>query len=216
MEGIAAKAGVSKQTIYKWWSTKSALVMEAYAGSFGEFTPAPDSGDFATDLREFTRRSLRTLARPHMLGALTGLLAEAQFDENVRQDMRERPGGAPGALARALQPGPGPRPSRAPRRRRADARLPVRPHLDAHAVSARPARPSFRRRDRRPRAERGAHDERTDSATATWSRSSADTSHVLNECVVARAVMRVGKPVSSTCRAAAAACSVQVENREMV
>ncbi len=90
IEGIAAKAGVSKQTVYKWWPTKSALVMEAYAGSFGEFTPAPDSGDFAADVREFTRRSLRTLSRPSMLRALTGLLAEAQLDEDVRRDMRER------------------------------------------------------------------------------------------------------------------------------
>lgn len=90
IEGIAAKAGVSKQTVYKWWPTKSALVMEAYAGSFGEFTPAPDSGDFAADLREFTRRSLRTLSRPSMLRPLTGLLAEAQFDDDVRRDMRER------------------------------------------------------------------------------------------------------------------------------
>jgi AcrR family transcriptional regulator len=90
IEAIATKAQVSKQTVYKWWPTKSALVMEAYAGSFGEFTPSPDTGDFAADLREFTRRSLRTLNRPSMMRPLTGLLAEAQFDEGVRTDMRDR------------------------------------------------------------------------------------------------------------------------------
>lgn len=90
IEGIAAQAEVSKQTVYKWWPTKSALVMEAYAGAFGEYTPSPDTGDFAADFREFARRSLRTLTQPAMLRALTGLLAEAQLDEDVRRDMRER------------------------------------------------------------------------------------------------------------------------------
>ncbi|MBL9038930.1 MAG: TetR/AcrR family transcriptional regulator [Archangium sp.] len=88
IEGIAAEAGVSKQTIYKWWPSKSALVMEAYAGTFGERTPAPNSGRFEDDLLEFMRRALRTLRRPRVARAITGLLAEAQFDDNVHRDLR--------------------------------------------------------------------------------------------------------------------------------
>jgi AcrR family transcriptional regulator len=90
IEGIAAKAGVSKQTIYKWWPSKSALVMEAYAGAFTEKNPVPQTGDFEGDLREFTRRVVRTSGKPNVTRVLAELLAEAQRDDSIRRDMRER------------------------------------------------------------------------------------------------------------------------------
>lgn len=90
IEGIAAKARVSKQTIYKWWPSKSALVMEAYAGFFTEKNPMPQSGDFEGDLREFFRRAVRTSGKPEVTRVLAELLAEAQRDEQIRRDMRER------------------------------------------------------------------------------------------------------------------------------
>src|SRR4051794_19664135 len=31
MEGVAARAQVAKQTLYKWWPSKAKLAMEAYA-----------------------------------------------------------------------------------------------------------------------------------------------------------------------------------------
>ncbi|MGP6169587.1 TetR/AcrR family transcriptional regulator [Microbacterium sp. A204] len=51
IEGLAAEAGVSKQTIYRWWSSKAAILGEALLeGSLP--TPAlPVSEDLAEDLR---------------------------------------------------------------------------------------------------------------------------------------------------------------------
>ena len=42
IEGIAARAGVGKQTIYRWWPSKAALVLEAYlAGQEAVEQPPP-------------------------------------------------------------------------------------------------------------------------------------------------------------------------------
>lgn len=51
IEGLAVEAGVSKQTIYRWWSSKAAILGEALLE--GEL-PTPDlpvTSDLAADLR---------------------------------------------------------------------------------------------------------------------------------------------------------------------
>jgi AcrR family transcriptional regulator len=52
MEGIAAQAGVGKQTIYRWWGSKGALVAECLIEGMllpERFSP-PDTGDLRADL----------------------------------------------------------------------------------------------------------------------------------------------------------------------
>lgn len=57
IEGIAARAGVSKQTIYRWWPNKAAIVLETiHAGHLSlDIGEVPDTGDLAADLRSWTR-----------------------------------------------------------------------------------------------------------------------------------------------------------------
>lgn len=52
MEGIAARAGVGKQTIYRWWPTKSAVIAECLLEGrlFPDRLLLPDSGDIRADL----------------------------------------------------------------------------------------------------------------------------------------------------------------------
>jgi AcrR family transcriptional regulator len=52
MEGIAAEAGVGKQTIYRWWGSKGGVVAECLIeGMLLPIRPAPsDSGDLRADL----------------------------------------------------------------------------------------------------------------------------------------------------------------------
>lgn len=57
MEGIAAEAHVGKQTIYRWWPSKGALVADCLLEGrllAGGFTPV-DSGDLHADLTAWLR-----------------------------------------------------------------------------------------------------------------------------------------------------------------
>src|SRR4051812_13818352 len=66
IEGIAARAGVGKQTIYRWWSSKGDVVLDAALDLAATGVPAPDEGSLEADLTTFligTYR-LRDRARP--------------------------------------------------------------------------------------------------------------------------------------------------------
>ena len=71
IEAVAARAGVGKQTIYRWWPSKGPLLFDAFV----EFGPADvdelPSGVLAVDLK----RELR---------AAVGELAERRFDQVCR------------------------------------------------------------------------------------------------------------------------------------
>jgi AcrR family transcriptional regulator len=96
MEAIAQRAGVSKQTVYRWWPTKSAILLEALNEAAAAIAPAPDSGSLETDLRIFLRRTVAGAAGPNTR-LLAALMAEAQLDEDFAEVFRT------GFLARRRQ-----------------------------------------------------------------------------------------------------------------
>lgn len=57
IEAIAARAGVGKQTIYRWWPSKAAVLLDASLALAGEpdaeggWAGLPDTGDLAADLK---------------------------------------------------------------------------------------------------------------------------------------------------------------------
>jgi AcrR family transcriptional regulator len=75
---IAERAGVGKQTIYRWWSSKSAVLLDAMIHRAQQVAPAPDSGDLHTDLRLFLRSTFA--AAPENRSLLLGVLREALGD----------------------------------------------------------------------------------------------------------------------------------------
>ncbi|OIN80805.1 TetR/AcrR family transcriptional regulator [Mycobacterium malmoense] len=75
---IAERAGVGKQTIYRWWPSKSAVLLDAMIHRARQVAPAPDSGDLHTDLRLFLRATFA--AAPDNRSLLLGALREALGD----------------------------------------------------------------------------------------------------------------------------------------
>ncbi|MHB6906988.1 TetR/AcrR family transcriptional regulator [Streptomyces sp. DB-54] len=57
IEGIAARAGVGKQTIYRWWPSKAAVLLDAFGSVVDEYDQVglPDTGDLAADLKTVLR-----------------------------------------------------------------------------------------------------------------------------------------------------------------
>ena len=95
MESIARRAGVSKQTVYRWWPTKAAILLEALNEGAAAISPLRDTGSFETDLRTFLRSTVAGAGRNGRL--LAALMAEAQFDEDLAEAFRT------GFLARRRQ-----------------------------------------------------------------------------------------------------------------
>lgn len=59
MEGVATRAGVGKATVYRWWPSKGALVVEAMTERL-PLPPVPETGDTRADLRTAIRTAVST------------------------------------------------------------------------------------------------------------------------------------------------------------
>jgi AcrR family transcriptional regulator len=83
IEGIAGRAGVAKQTIYRWWNSKADILFEALAVDAAEhFTPA-DHGDLGRDLRDHVRQLAVFLTATDSGAVWRALAGQAQLDPAV-------------------------------------------------------------------------------------------------------------------------------------
>ncbi|MBD0710824.1 MULTISPECIES: TetR/AcrR family transcriptional regulator [unclassified Streptomyces] len=92
IEGIAARAGVGKQTIYRWWPSKAAVLLDAFLdlaaraneGLGGDAdSEIPDTGDLAADLRYVLRATVDELNDPTFDGPTRALAAEGIVDPEL-------------------------------------------------------------------------------------------------------------------------------------
>lgn len=90
VEAIAARAGVGKQTIYRWWPSKGAVVVDAFLPEVAEELSFPDTGDLAADIRSVLTNVVRLSAHPDWGPHLAALICEAQHDPAVRRALLER------------------------------------------------------------------------------------------------------------------------------
>jgi AcrR family transcriptional regulator len=88
MDGIAARAGVGKATVYRRWATKEELVVEAITSLVRAF-PVPDTGTTEGDLMALMRRALGMYADPATGLLLSGLVAAMARRPPIAAAMRE-------------------------------------------------------------------------------------------------------------------------------
>ncbi|GAB2840860.1 TetR/AcrR family transcriptional regulator [Streptomyces deserti] len=95
IEGIAARAGVGKQTIYRWWSSKADVLMEAFldlgeqaSREAGQEQPyaIPDTGDIAADLKAVLRATVDELKDPRFEAPSRALAAEGVVNEELGRE----------------------------------------------------------------------------------------------------------------------------------
>jgi AcrR family transcriptional regulator len=102
IEGIAARSGAGKQTIYRWWPSKADVLLEALAAKAELHIPIPDEGSWAADLHAFLAASFRLGRHREVIELLRALMAEAQinsaFGERFREGFLERRRAALGVL----------------------------------------------------------------------------------------------------------------------
>ncbi len=89
IEGIAARSGVAKQTIYRWWSSKVDLLLDCLIDDAGNDLPPFDTGSCAEDLRRELVRFAGFLEQPAGQ-VLRALIGEAQHDPTVARELRTR------------------------------------------------------------------------------------------------------------------------------
>jgi AcrR family transcriptional regulator len=95
VEGIAARAGAGKQTIYRWWPSKGAVLFDALlALSEGDAGAGPgelpDTGDLAVDLKLVLAATVAELSDPRYAGPMRALSVEILVDDDLAAQYRER------------------------------------------------------------------------------------------------------------------------------
>ncbi|MFD9907068.1 TetR/AcrR family transcriptional regulator [Streptomyces sp. NPDC059063] len=104
IEAIAARAGVGKQTIYRWWSSKSAVLLDAFldlaeqasaqlseqAGLAEPQQDIPDTGDLEADLKFVLRATVDEMTDPKFDAPARALAAEGVVNEALGAEFVEK------------------------------------------------------------------------------------------------------------------------------
>jgi AcrR family transcriptional regulator len=88
IEGVAAKAGVGKTTIYRWWPSKGALVGEALSTKLSK-GPEEETGDLRQDLLQTVRVTLENYAGQSSPVAVLAFAAHVERDFDLLESFRK-------------------------------------------------------------------------------------------------------------------------------
>ena len=91
MDAVAARAGVSKATIYRWWPTKESLALDALYTEWSAAAPVPrDTGSLRGDLIELLSPWAEFVGSQQPYArVIAALLAEARADPAFAAEYRQ-------------------------------------------------------------------------------------------------------------------------------
>ncbi|MFC4909641.1 TetR/AcrR family transcriptional regulator [Actinomadura gamaensis] len=90
MKGIAERAGVSRQTVYRWWATKAEILFEACVEDALEELAVRPTGAPVADVAAYLEALVRFLVRSPAGAAYRALVGEAQHDAAVARLLASR------------------------------------------------------------------------------------------------------------------------------
>jgi len=88
IEQIAARAGVGKQTVYRWWRSKGALLLDAHLAHSGSPQVACDTGSTFEDLGRAMKAVVRHWQEKPAADLIAGVVAEAQTNAALAEAIR--------------------------------------------------------------------------------------------------------------------------------
>nr|WSX74886.1 TetR/AcrR family transcriptional regulator [Streptomyces sp. NBC_00899] len=89
VDSLAREAGIGKQTIYRWWPSKGAVLLEALTSTARDQVSTPDTGALESDLAAFLCDLFQAGTAPDNAAMLGTLLAEAARDPQVADLLRD-------------------------------------------------------------------------------------------------------------------------------
>ncbi|MBZ6472135.1 TetR/AcrR family transcriptional regulator [Streptomyces griseocarneus] len=92
IEGIASRAGVGKQTIYRWWPSKAAVLLDAFTADAGDEPgwELPDTGDLAADLKFVLRATVDEFNDPKFEAPYRALAVAGANDPELSEQFVNR------------------------------------------------------------------------------------------------------------------------------
>lgn len=90
IEKLAARAGVSKTSVYRRWGSKGEIVLDLYVADITEPPEIDGTGDALDSLESYLAMTVGRLSSHSWANAIKTLVAEAQYDSALAKMVQDR------------------------------------------------------------------------------------------------------------------------------
>ena len=90
VEGVAARSGVAKTTIYRRWRSRDELALAVLLDMVAEVTAVPDVGDTRAELVKFVNGAVEILGKSLMGRVMQGLVSELATNPELAKAFRDQ------------------------------------------------------------------------------------------------------------------------------